>query len=131
MKNAKYLFFLLLLSVSSVGQQVSAPKASSYDFVSTGAAFLRVCSPPVANTDAPPIVQACMAYVLGISDGVTTLSNRNKASLSYCLTSEADALHLFAAVIAYIKTNADRADAPTSVLVIEALSGFWPCHTNK
>ena len=114
-----------------MGQQAAVPKADFHDFKSTGAGFLRVCNPPDASSEAAHAVQVCIAYVLGVSDGATTLSNQKRTSLPYCLTPEADAGHLYAAVFAYIKTNADRADAPTPVLVLEALSGFWPCHPNK
>lgn len=132
MKNTKRLLLcLLLVSLSSTGQQTAAPKAGFHDFKSTGAGFLRVCNPPDASTEAAHIVEVCTAYVLGVSDGATTLSNQKRTGLSYCLTLEADASHLYAAVFAYIKTNPERADAPTPVLVLEALSGFWPCHPSK
>jgi Rap1a immunity proteins len=131
MKNTKRLLLgLLLVSVSSVGQ-TTTPKAVFHDFVSTGAGFLRVCNPPGASSEAAHIVEVCMAYVLGVSDGATTLSNQKRTGLPYCLTQEADTSHLYAAVFAYIKTNPERADAPTPVLVLEALSGFWPCHPSK
>jgi hypothetical protein len=140
MKNTKRLLLcLLLVSVSSTGQQVAAPKAEPqthtpilfsgfHDFVRTGAGFLRECDPPGAGTEERHTVEVCMTYVLGVSDGATTLSNQKRNGLSYCLTPEADVSHLYAAVLAYIKTNPDRADARTPVLVLEALSGFWPCH---
>ena len=128
---------LWLVTVCSAGQQAAAPKekptlyAGFHDFVRTGAGFLRECNPPDASSEAAHIVEVCTTYVLGVSDGATGLSNRKRTSLPYCLTSEADALHLYAAVLAYIKTNPERADAPTPVLVLEALSGFWPCHPDK
>jgi hypothetical protein len=132
MRNARcFLLWLLLVSVSSVGQQTAAPKSGVHDFVSTGAAFLRACDPPDASTEARHTVEVCIAYVLGVSDGATTLSNQKRNGFSYCLTPEADSGHLYAAVLAYIKTNPDRADARTPVLVLEALSGFWPCHPSK
>lgn len=131
MNTKRLLLCLLLVSLSSFGQQTPAPKSGVLDFVSTGAAFLRVCDPPDISTEARHTVEVCMAYVLGVSDGVTTLSNQKRTGPSYCLTPEADAGHLYAAVLAYIKTNPDRADAPTPVLVLEALSGFWPCHPSK
>jgi hypothetical protein len=53
MRNARcFLLWLLLVSVSSVGQQTAAPKSGVHDFVSTGAAFLRACDPPDASTEA-------------------------------------------------------------------------------
>jgi Rap1a immunity proteins len=145
MKNTKRLLLcLLLVSLSSTGQQVAAPKSARepqtlapilfsgfHDFVRTGAGFIRECDPPGASSEAAHIVEVCMAYVLGISDGATTLSNQKRTGLPYCLTPEADVSHLYAAVLAYIKTNPDRADARTPVLVLEALSGFWPCHPSK
>jgi len=132
MKNTKRLLLcLLLVSLSSTGQQITALKAGLHDFVRTGAGFLRECTPPPDAGPAPPLINACTAYVLGVADGATTLSNQKRSGLTYCLTPEADALHLFAAVLAYIKTNPERADAPTPVLVLEALSGFWPCHPSK
>jgi hypothetical protein len=133
MKNAKRLLLcLLLISASSVGQQTAAPKTGFRDIARTGAGFLRECDIPDSNTEeAKHTVEACMLYVLGVSDGATTLSNQKRTSLPYCLTPEVSSMNLYAAVFAYIKTNADRADARTPVLVLEALSGFWPCHPDK
>lgn|SRR5208337_2510477 len=133
MKNVKRLLLcLLLVSVSSVGQQTAAPKTGFRDVVRTGAGFLRECDIPDSSTEKARLtVEACMFYVLGVSDGATTLSNQKRTSLPYCLTPEVSSVNLYAAVFAYIKTNPDRADAPTPVLVLEALSGFWPCHPSK
>lgn len=126
------LLCLLLVSLSSTGQQAAAPKAGLHGFQRTGAGFLRECSPPdVPSPEATHIGEECMVYVLGVADGAAALANRNRTQLPYCLTPEVDALHLDAAVSAYIKTNADRADARTPDLILEALSGFWPCHPDK
>jgi Rap1a immunity proteins len=135
MKNTKRLLLcLLLVSLSSTGQQTTTPKSVFHDFAKTGAGFLRECDSavsPDASSEAFHTFEACMFYVLGVSDGATALSNQKRTSLPYCLTPEVGGANLYAAVYAYIKTNPDRADKPTPVLILEALSGFWPCHPTK
>ena len=132
MTNAKCLLWcLLLVSVSSVGQQPAVPKSGVHNFVSTGAAFLRVCDPPDTSSEAAHTVEVCMAYILGVSDGATTLSNRKRTELSYCLTPKEDTLHLYAAVLAYLKTHPEKTDARTPNLVLDALIATFPCSASK
>jgi hypothetical protein len=125
------LLCLLLISAFAVGQQTTAPKASIQDFVSTGAGFLRACDPPAESSEAAHIVEVCMAYVLGVSDGATVLSNRKRTGLQYCLTPEEKTLHLYAAVMAYLQTHPEKTDARTPVLVLDVLIATFPCHPNK
>lgn len=132
MKNTKHLLLcLLLVSISSVGQQAAAPEAGSHDFISTGAGFLRVCDPPDESHEVGHIRALCMAYVAGVSDGIQVLAIRQLPALPYCITPDADNWHLYAAVLAYLKTHPEKTDAPTRVLVLDALIARFPCHASK
>lgn len=125
------LLCLLLVSVSATGQQAVAPQSGSHDFISTGAAFLRVCDPPDESREVGHIRALCMAYVAGVSDGIQVLAIRQLPALPYCITPDADNWHLYAAVLAYLKTHPEKTDAQTRVLVLDALIATFPCHPSK
>lgn len=125
------LCFTLLISTFALGQQVAAPESGSHDLATTGSAFLRVCDRPDASGESNHIRALCMAYVAGISDGATLLAIRKLDWLPFCLTPEADNWHLFAAVLAYLKTHPEKADSQTRALVVDALIATFPCHPNK
>ena len=122
---------LLLISIFAVGQQAAAPETGSHDFISTGAGFLRVCNPPDESREVGHIRALCMAYVAGVSDGIQVLAIRQLPALPYCITPDADNWHLYAALLAYLKTHPEKTDAPTRVLVLDALIATFPCHPSK
>ncbi len=107
------------------------PETDSHDLASTGAAFLRVCDRPDDSRESGHIRALCMAYVAGVSDGAQLIAIRQSSALLYCLTPEADSWHLYAAVLAYLKTHPEKTDSPTRVLVVEALTATFPCHPSK
>jgi hypothetical protein len=125
------LLCLFLISVSSVGQQITAPEEGSHDLSESGAAFLRVCDPPTESPNARHIHALCMAYVAGVSDGATLLATRKLDWLPFCLTPEADNWHLYRAVLQYLKAHPEKTDAPTRTLVLDGLISAFPCHPNK
>lgn len=132
MKNAKRLLLcLLFVSVSSIGQQAVAPESGSHDLIETGAAFLRVCDPPTESPNARHIHALCMAYVAGVSDGAQLIAIRQLPALPFCITPGVDNWHLYAWVLAYLRTHPERTDLPTRILVVDALIATFPCHPVK
>lgn len=132
MKNTtRLLLCLLLVSISSVGQQAAVPEAGSHDLASTGAGFLRVCDRPDASSESNHIRALCMAYVSGVSDGAQFIAIGRLHAPLFCLTDEADNWHLLAAVLPYLKTHPEKTDGQTRALVLDALIATFPCHTDK
>jgi len=125
------LCLLFLISALAIGEQAGAPESASHDLASTGSAFLRVCDPPTEGPNARQIHALCMAYAAGVSDGAQLIAIRQLPALPFCLTPEADNWHLYAAVLAYLKTHPEKTDLQTRALIVDALIATFPCHPSK
>jgi hypothetical protein len=121
--------YLLLVSVFAVGQQTK--ESGSHDLASSGAAFLRVCDRPDASSESNHIRALCMAYVSGVSEGAQFIAIGRLHESLFCLTDDADNWHLFAAVLAYLKTHPEKTDGQTRALIVDALIATFPCRLSK
>lgn len=125
-----FVLCLPTVPVSAAGQE-SSPDSGSKAIATTGSAFLRVCDRPDENSAAHHLRAFCMAYVSGVSDGAQLIATGRLHAPLFCLTDDADNWHLFAAVLAYLKTHPEKTDGQTRALIVDALIATFPCRISS
>lgn len=103
----------------------------------SGNAFLSMCHELGKPTEELTTMQMehanwCMAYLNGVSDGVSlevTLSNQagNLALLPYCIPPDVKKIQVYLVVIKYVQDNPAQAHLPTATLYGKAMKAAFPC----
>jgi len=103
----------------------------------SGSAFLSMCHDLGKPSEELTTIQMehanwCMAYINGVSDGVSlevTLSNQsgNVALLPYCVPPDVKRIQEYLVLIKYVQDNPGQAHLPTATLYGRAMKAAFPC----
>jgi hypothetical protein len=124
---------MLLMWPTVSSQEPSGPR----EYPSTGNAFDRLCSVVEKNKTETQHGVACIAYVVGLIDGVSketefVLAVSNKQPpMPFCLSDDVENGQLIRIVLRYIRNHPEEAHLSTAFLVVQALREAFPCQANR
>jgi hypothetical protein len=75
----------------------------------------------------------CAGFVSGVMDGIVYMEVRRVKSISevrlpYCLPEQVNNGQIIAVFVKYLKANPEQWHEPAAVLLVDSLSGAFPCH---
>jgi hypothetical protein len=101
---------------------------TTINFYETGNEFLRLCEAPTSHE----LSLACTAYVHGVTQGANAAYQISSVPLKhplFCFAPTVTLGQVKNVVIKFVKTNPEKANDPTELLIIRATSDAFPCST--